>query len=72
VISGFCNIGANSFLGVNCTFNDNIILAEDTVVGSGALIVKSYSEKGLLLVGTPAKPSNKSSYEVFSLENQNA
>lgn len=72
VVSGFCNIGANSFLGVNCTFNDNVSLAEDTVVGSGALIVKSYSDKGLLLVGTPAKPSSKNSYELFNLENSNA
>jgi sugar O-acyltransferase (sialic acid O-acetyltransferase NeuD family) len=72
VVSGFCTIGANSFLGVNCTFNDNVSLAEDTVVGSGALIVKSYYEKGLLLVGAPARPANKTSYEVFNLENQNA
>lgn len=70
VISGFCSIGANSFLGVNCTFNDSINLPEDTMVGSGALIVKSYSEKGLLLVGAPAKPSNKTSYDVFNVNNQ--
>lgn len=68
VISGFCEIGASSFLGVNCTFNDSISIAEDTIVGSGALVVKSVEEKGNLIIGSPAKPSAKSSYEVFKVK----
>lgn len=66
VISGFCVIGAYSFLGVNATFNDNIKLGKDNIVGSGALIVKS-SEEGKLLVGAPARPAPKSSYEAFGV-----
>lgn len=66
VISGFCEIGEYSFLGVNSTFNDNIKLGKDTIVGSGALIVKN-SENGQLLVGSPAKPAAKSSYEAFNV-----
>jgi serine acetyltransferase len=42
-----------------------VSIAEDTIVGSAALIVKSYSEKGLVLVGAPAKASSKNSYETF-------
>ena len=66
VISGYCVIGAYSFLGVNATFNDRIILGKNNIVGSGALIVKS-SEEGKLLVGSPAKPAAKTSYEAFGV-----
>jgi len=66
VISGFCVIGNSSFLGVNCTFNDNIKLGKDNVVGSGALIVKN-TEDGKLMIGAPAKPAAKSSYEAFNV-----
>lgn len=66
VVSGFCTIGAFSFLGVNSTFNDNISLGRDNIVGSGALVVKN-SEDGKLLIGSPAKPSAKSSYEAFNV-----
>jgi len=66
VISGFCVIGSSSFLGVNCTFNDNIKLGKDNIVGSGALVVKN-SEPGKLLVGAPARPALKTSYEAFGV-----
>ena len=69
VVSGFCKIGKYSFLGVNCTFNDNITLAEDNIVGSGALIVKN-SEKGNLLMGAPAKPVSKTAYEAFKVTDE--
>ena len=68
VISGFCEIGSYSFLGVNCTFNDNIKIAADTLVGSGALVVKSQDAVGALLMGNPAKLSNKTSYEAFKVK----
>ncbi len=69
VISGFCEIGDSSFLGVNCTFNDNIKLGKDNIVGSGALIVKN-TEDGKLMIGSPAKPAAKSSYEAFNVPNE--
>lgn len=67
VISGFCEIGERSFLGVNCTFNDYIKIAKDTLVSSGALVVKSLTDEGKLLLGSPAKSANKSSYEAFNV-----
>ncbi|MCX8533638.1 acetyltransferase [Chryseobacterium luquanense] len=69
VISGFCVIGESSFLGVNSTFNDNITLGKDNIVGSGSLIVKN-SEDGKLLVGSPARPSSKTSYEAFQVSEE--
>lgn len=66
VISGFCEIGEYSFLGVNSTFNDNIKLGKDNIVGSGALIVKN-TEDASLMIGSPAKPAAKTSYEAFNV-----
>lgn len=66
VISGFCEIGEYSFLGVNSTFNDNIKIAKDNIIGSGALIVKN-TEEAKLMIGSPAKPALKSSYEAFNV-----
>ncbi len=67
VISGFCEIGEYSFLGVNSTFNDNLKIGKDNIIGSGALMVKS-TEEGKLMVGSPARPASKSSYEAFNVQ----
>jgi len=67
VISGFCEIGEASFIGVNSTFNDNVMIAEDTIVGSASLVNKSYKEKGHVLIGTPAKTIHKNSYDTFNV-----
>lgn len=40
VISGYCQVGDRSFLGVNCTLVDNTKVAEDNIIGPGALIQK--------------------------------
>lgn len=47
VISGYCVIGSCSFLGVNSTIEDNIIIGPDNFIGAGALIQKSTEPKGL-------------------------
>lgn len=41
VISGHCCIKERSFLGVNATLRDNITIAEDNVIGAGAVILKN-------------------------------
>ena len=40
VISGFCQIGKSSFLGVNCTLEDNVKIANDNFIGAGACVRK--------------------------------
>lgn len=65
VISGFCTIGANSFLGVNSSFNDEINFGKDGVTGNSTVVVK-HTEPGKIYVGSPAK-AIKSSYEAFSI-----
>ena len=44
VISGSCVIEPYSFLGVNCTIRDETIVARETLVGAGALILKDTQE----------------------------
>lgn len=66
VISGFCRIGTNSFLGVNSSFNDGIQFGKDGVTGNGTVVVKN-TEPGSVYVGNPAKMI-KSSYEAFKIE----
>lgn len=65
VISGFCRIGRNSFLGVNSSFNDEIIFGKYGMTGNGTILVKN-TEEGSIYVGSPAKKI-KSSYEVFDV-----
>jgi acetyltransferase-like isoleucine patch superfamily enzyme len=54
VISGFCDIGENSFIGVNSTFNDHVKVAPDNVIGSGALVTRD-TEPCRIYVGSPAR-----------------
>ena len=68
VISGYCNIGKYSFLGVNCTFNNNIKIAADTIIGSAGLVVKNVDNPGQLMVGSPVKNQSKSSYDAFNVD----
>jgi len=64
VISGYCEIGENSFIGVNSTFNDHVKVAPDNVIGAGALVTRD-TEPGRIYVGSPARAvPGKSSLDV--------
>lgn len=68
-ISGFCHIGRGSFIGVNVSLGDKVSIAEDVVVGAGAVTVKSLSQKGGVYIGTPAKLlKDRTAYTQFGLE----
>jgi carbonic anhydrase/acetyltransferase-like protein (isoleucine patch superfamily) len=54
VISGFCEIGEYSFLGVNSTLADNVKVAMDNFISMGAVLSKSTEEDGLYK-GNPAE-----------------
>ncbi|MBN8836642.1 MAG: acetyltransferase [Sphingobacteriia bacterium] len=66
VVSGFCEIGENVFLGVNSSVNDNIKIAKDCATGNGAIIIKNTVD-GMLYVGNPAK-AIYSSHEAFGIK----
>jgi sugar O-acyltransferase (sialic acid O-acetyltransferase NeuD family) len=64
VVSGYCEIGANCFLGVNSTFIDNLVIAEDTVVGAGAVVIRN-TESGKVYKGNPAVGSELKGAELL-------
>jgi sugar O-acyltransferase (sialic acid O-acetyltransferase NeuD family) len=63
-ISGFCNIGEFCFLGANSCTIDRINIAEDTIIGAGAVVV-SDTEPGKIYVGNPAKQLPDKNAESF-------
>ena len=70
VVSGFCEIGSGCFVGVNATLGDNVSIADDVVLGAGALTVKSLDKKAGVYIGSPAKPMNRTSYEQFNVSEE--
>ena len=68
VVSGYCRIGARSFVGVNSTFGDNVSLAPDSVVGAGAVVVKTIAEPRGVHVGSPAKPTGRDAFVTFGVD----
>jgi sugar O-acyltransferase (sialic acid O-acetyltransferase NeuD family) len=66
IVAGFCEVGEFSFLGVNSTCNDNITVAKDNIIGSGALIWKN-TKIGQVMIGSPAVPSLLSSYQTMKI-----
>ena len=66
VVSGGVKIEKNCFIGVNATLRDHITLGEATLVGAGALIVKSTPPKEVYR-GTKSDPMSISSNEIKKL-----
>jgi acetyltransferase-like isoleucine patch superfamily enzyme len=55
VISGNCNVGDNTFIGVNATVRDGITIGRDCVVGAGTVLLRD-AEPGSVFkaISTPA------------------
>lgn len=60
VVSGYCRIGANSFVGVNATFADHVSVGRDCLIGAGALILADVPED-TIVPGVASKPATVSS-----------
>jgi sugar O-acyltransferase (sialic acid O-acetyltransferase NeuD family) len=60
VVSGYCRIGANSFVGVNATFADHVTVGRDCLIGAGALILADVPED-TIVPGVASKPATVSS-----------
>ena len=60
VVSGFCDIGPQSFLGVNSTLVDNVTLGAKVLVGAGALVTKPLAD-GQVILGQASTVFNKTS-----------
>lgn len=67
VVSGFCNIGRNTFMGVNATLANNITIGEDNWVGLGVTIVRS-TEPNQLFKGKQPEPAKISATRFFKVK----
>jgi sugar O-acyltransferase (sialic acid O-acetyltransferase NeuD family) len=62
VISGFCRIGAYSFIGVNAAFADNLEIGQDNFIAMGAVINRNTDDNGFY-IGNPAEKKTISAKE---------
>jgi sugar O-acyltransferase (sialic acid O-acetyltransferase NeuD family) len=67
VISGFCELGRGSFLGVNCTIEDHVVIGEDNFIGARALIQKDTGARGLYQE-TQTEISKVSTHRLFRIK----
>jgi sugar O-acyltransferase (sialic acid O-acetyltransferase NeuD family) len=67
VISGFCDIGENSFLGVNSTLANNVNLGRDNWIGPGVTISRSTEAGALFSEPAAAKASRVSALRFFKI-----
>jgi sugar O-acyltransferase (sialic acid O-acetyltransferase NeuD family) len=64
VLSGHCDVGENSWFGVNSTIRDFCKIDKFTLIAMGSLVTKDTEKEGFYL-GSPAKIQNKRSLEVL-------
>ena len=60
VVSGHVDIGAYCFIGVNATLRNNIVVAPETLIGAGAVIMKNTVAKGVYVARRTELFSKKS------------
>ncbi len=67
VISGFCDIGENTFMGVNSTVANNITIARDNWVGPSVSIMRD-TEPGALYKTEQPEPAKISAQRFFKVK----
>lgn len=63
VVSGNCKVGKNCFIGVNATLRDTISMGDNSIIGAGALIMKSTKE-GELYIPQRTLPRKSSAHDI--------
>ena len=66
VVSGFCDIGENSFLGVNATLANNVTIARDNWLGPSTTIMRN-TEPGSLFKAEQQEPAKVSALRFFKV-----
>lgn len=67
VICGFCEIGKNSYLGVNCSIADCVKIAKDNFIAMGAIISKN-TKSGKMYSTERARDMKIDTLEYFGVE----
>jgi len=67
VISGYCDVGAYSFLGVNSCIADHVKVADNCLIGMGAVVQKD-TEDGHVYPGVGSPGSSATSFAVFKVK----
>ena len=65
VINGLTRIGERCFIGANSSIADRLSIADDTVIGMGAVVTKSIDTPGRVWAGNPAREIVSASVENF-------
>ena len=65
-VAGFCRVGRGSFLGISSCVSDIVTIAEDCVVGAGAVVIRD-TEPRQVYVGNPARPTGRDSFDTFGV-----
>jgi sugar O-acyltransferase (sialic acid O-acetyltransferase NeuD family) len=66
VISGFCNIGRSTFMGVNATLANNVNIGEDNWIGLGVTVLRD-TKPNTLFNGVQPEPARLSARRFFRL-----
>ena len=66
VISGFCNVGRSTFMGVNATLANNVSIGEDNWIGLGVTILRD-TKPNTLFNGVQPEPARLSARRFFRL-----
>lgn len=69
VVSGFCTVGSCTFLGVNCTVENDVSIASDNFIGAGALVQKN-TEPNALYQSTQTQLSKVNTHRLFRIKDQ--
>ncbi len=71
VVSGYCEVGTNTFMGVNSSVANDVVIAPDNIIAMGAVIHKN-TEPRKIYMGNPAKPSDKDSFAAMKVNEETA
>jgi acetyltransferase-like isoleucine patch superfamily enzyme len=63
-IFGRIIIGNNVFIGINCTILPNTVIGNNCIIGAGSVVRGKFPD-GMVILGNPAKPVMKVSYQKF-------
>ncbi|MDQ3799380.1 MAG: acetyltransferase [Acidobacteriota bacterium] len=70
VVSGYCEVGANSFMGVNSSVANDVKIAPDNIIAMGAVIHKHTEPRGIYK-GNPGKiDETKNSFAVMKVKEE--